>query len=91
MFFAEIVGRMSSIDDLIRRKTVKEQRLKYGFSAPDMTVTEFVEDLPAAQRKLDEWCKDCKEYDHEKHCCPRFNRVISKVLDEAQPERWNRG
>jgi hypothetical protein len=38
------------MDDLISRQTVKEQMLKYGFTAPDMTVTEFVEDiLPSAQ------------------------------------------
>ena len=32
--------------DLIDRQVVKEQMIKYGFHAPDMTVTEFVEDLP---------------------------------------------
>ena len=31
--------------DLISRKAVKEQMIKYGFHAPDMTVTEFVEDI----------------------------------------------
>ena len=30
---------------LISRKAVKEQMIKYGFHAPDMTVTEFVEDM----------------------------------------------
>ena len=34
-------------------------------------------------RPTDEWCTDCKEYDHEKHCCPRFNRVIRTTLNEA--------
>lgn len=24
-----------------------------------------------AERGLDEWCTDCKEYDHEKQCCHR--------------------
>ena len=33
-------------DDAISRQAVKEQMIKYGFHAPDMTVTEFVEDLP---------------------------------------------
>ena len=33
-----------------------------------------------------EWCRNCKEYDSEKHCCPRFNRVIRKTLEEAQTE-----
>lgn len=33
-------------DDAIIRYVVKEQMIKYGFNAPDMTVTEFVENLP---------------------------------------------
>lgn len=37
-----------------------------------------------AERGLDEWCTDCKEYDHEKHCCHRWNRVIKKVVDEVR-------
>lgn len=35
-------------------------------------------------RKPDEWCTDCKEYDHDKHCCPRFNRVIWSALQDAE-------
>lgn len=36
--------------ELIEKQTVKEFMIKYGFKAPDMTVTEFVEDvLPSAQ------------------------------------------
>ena len=41
---------------------------------------------PSAQPELDEWCHDCKEYDSEKHCCPRFNRVIKSALKDAEPE-----
>ena len=29
-----------------------------------------------------EWCTGCKEYDHEKHCCPRFNNVIRETVEE---------
>jgi len=32
----------------------------------------------------DEWCHDCKEYDHDKHCCPRFNRVIRNTVEEIK-------
>ena len=32
--------------------------------------------------EADEWCHDCKEYDQENHCCPRFNRVIKKTMEE---------
>ena len=38
------------------------------------------------QRKTDEWCTDCKEYDQERHCCPRWNRVIRQTLKDAQPD-----
>ena len=45
-------------------------------------------ELPSAETEMnfDEWCTDCKEYDHEKHCCPRWNRVIRQALKDAQPE-----
>jgi hypothetical protein len=32
--------------DCVKRKDVKSGMIKYGFLAPDMTVTEFVEQLP---------------------------------------------
>lgn len=28
----------------------------------------------------DEWCTDCTEYDTEKKCCPRFNKVIREAM-----------
>ena len=40
-----------------------------------------------SEYRTDEWCTDCKEYDKEKHCCPRFNHVIETTLQEVQPER----
>lgn len=36
------------MSDYISREAIKDAMLRYGFKAPDMTVTEFVEDeLPA--------------------------------------------
>ena len=32
---------------------------------------------------LDEHCTDCKEYDHQRHCCPRWNKVIRTTLNDA--------
>lgn len=49
-----------------------------------------IKQLPTAQPEIhfDEWCTDCKEYDHDKHCCPRFNKVIRRTVEElkAQPK-----
>ena len=43
-------------NDLTSRHAVKEQIIKYDFHAPDMTVTEFVEDLSPVN--LQELSKD---------------------------------
>ena len=50
---------------------------------------EALERVPDAQPEqtnswyINSWCIDCKEYDHERKCCPRYNRVIRQTLDEA--------
>ena len=47
-----------------------------------------IEQLPSAQPDLDEWCTDCKEYDTERNCCPRFNKVIREALKEVKKDDW---
>lgn len=39
--------------------------------------------LEQQEKAFDEWCHDCKEYDKERHCCPRFSKVIRGALDEV--------
>ena len=53
------------------------------------SVIESIKQLPSVKPEycLDEWCTDCSEYDSEKHCCPRYNRVIRTALAYAQAER----
>lgn len=34
-----------------------------------------------------EWCTGCKEYDQEKHCCPRWNKVIRNTVGELKLEK----
>ena len=53
---------------------------------------EMIYDEPSAERdyKFDEWCTECKEYDKERHCCPRFNAVIRSALEEMKAERKRR-
>ena len=35
----------------------------------------------------DEWCHDCREYDQEKHCCPRYNKVIRNTVEEIKQSK----
>ena len=44
--------------------------------------------LEQQDKAFDEWCTDCKEYDHNRHCCPRFNKVIRGALDEVKQQGW---
>lgn len=47
--------------------------------------------LPSAQPeyRFDEWCTECKEYDQERHRCPRFNAVIRTAIEEMEADRKN--
>lgn len=40
--------------------------------------------------KYDEWCKDCLEYDHRRHYCPRQNKVIKRVLEDMEKDAISR-
>lgn len=77
------------MDDLISRQNAIDLML---VALDDDWEPEYARDrmmeLPTAHRPVDEWCTDCSEYDHDKHCCPRFNRVIRTALDERKQGKW---
>lgn len=86
----DLIERQAAIDAL------KKHEIELPIYAPretdvfwddaiDCCVSE-IEALPSAQPDLDEWCTDCKEYDKEKHHCPRFTRVIREALKDAELE-----
>lgn len=41
----------------------------------------------AQNAAMHESCTDCPLYDHDRHNCPRFNKVIPTAIRDAQP-RW---
>jgi hypothetical protein len=48
-----------------------------------------VNQLPSVQPiyNTSEWCYDCSEHNHDKHCCPRFNRVIHNAIEEVKKSK----
>ena len=45
----------------------------------------FIEEGNCETRNMSgEWCTDCKEYDHARHFCPRFDRVIAEAVAEVR-------
>ena len=87
----DCISRQAAINALV--KAIREDpyydsnEAINGLGVCDVRV--ILNDLPPAQPeyRLDEWCTDCKEYDTEKHCCPRFNQVIRTTLNEMKSER----
>jgi hypothetical protein len=47
-----------------------------------LEVADALEQQP--KYNTDEWCHDCSEYNQDKHCCPRFNRVIRNAVEEVK-------
>lgn len=31
-----------------------------------------------------EWCRSCREYDQEQHCCHRWTKVIRQTVEELK-------
>lgn len=78
----DLIDRQAAIDAL------KNQMSDWNdlYNIPVRRSIVILEQLPSAQPDLNQWCTDCKEYDKEKHHCPRFNRVIREALKDTQPE-----
>ena len=47
---------------------------------------DIVFDAPTIEPEphYDEWCTDCKEYNQERHCCPRWNKVIEQTIEDLK-------
>ena len=76
----DCISRQAAIDAL--NEVVKDH------SITDFDAIASILDLPSAQPEsnYDEWCADCKEYDHENSCCPRWTKVIRQTRRELQDE-----
>jgi hypothetical protein len=80
-------GYVSNIQAIKEAHNTDKLPINYGTIC---TITangwKLIEELKALEQESQtfEWCHDCKEYDHDKHCCPRFNNVIRKTVEEIK-------
>lgn len=86
---SDLIDRQAAIDAIEREQSLVERPITETrwFDLGLRKAQEVLSGLPTAQPELDEWCTDCKEYDQERHCCPRWNRVIRETLKDAELER----
>jgi hypothetical protein len=88
-FFTEVAD---SLEQQLCEDAISCKELLSAFSDDDEpTVTKCclrltINHMPSVQPKYNanEWCNDCSEYDHNKHCCPRYNKVIRKAVEEIK-------
>lgn len=77
------VLEQESCEDAVSRQSVKEQMIYYGFLAPDMTVTEFVEDcLPSVnpqESKTGHWEQYGNSWE-DKFKCSECGKEQPKIL-----------
>ena len=90
---------MKRKEDAVSRQAVKEQMIKYGFHAPDMTVTEFVNDLPPVTptRPKGKWiiynihghdaCK-CSECNQDVGYEGRYDKFCKHCGADMRGKRW---
>ncbi len=80
------------MDDVISRQAALNIRFSDAINedgvlyVPLRDFTDGLKALSPARPDLDEWCTDCSEYDQERHCCPRWNRVIRQTLKDVHPK-----
>lgn len=79
------------MSDLISRQwlmeCVNEGWIKFDTEKDENIFIHLVRDIaPSAHGGCDEWCTDCKEYDQQKHYCPRWNRVIKQTVEDVRKE-----
>jgi len=87
---AEVLSRIDSIVDGIKR-IGRDAHVLHMIQGAEIA-RKAVNDSPSAQPEQFEWCTDCKEYDQDKHCCPRWTKVIRNTVAELKAEqRWHTG
>lgn len=86
-FFLEVADALEqqSENAISRAEAV---RVASGYCHPSNIAKELAK-LPSVQPKYNtsEWCHDCSEYNHDKHCCPRYNKVIRNAVEEIKQPR----
>lgn len=69
------MGKHIDVDDL--RAALK------GTEYDKRGLWDLINATPDPRDDVFEWCHDCKEYDKEAHCCPKFTKVIMDAVKEV--------
>ena len=90
--YDSLISRQAVLDDFnsIMPTNYEKGSYKHGIAVGITLCTVAAKAQASVEPGIDEWCTDCREYDQEKHSCPRFNRVIRETVEEAKQKtgKW---
>jgi hypothetical protein len=80
--------KISQLNDIFAEINEDDNAVCYLTSEDNELIESAIEALSQEScYNPDEWCHDCSEYDHDKHCCPRYNKVIRSAVEEMKQEQ----
>ena len=77
---------IQAMQDLEQAQLDKAYQIGMESAQPESRREWYMHGYRDAQ-KMHESCTDCPLYDHDRHNCPRFNKVIPRTIEEVKP-RW---
>jgi len=87
----DLISRKAVLDTICSYGTELERLGIYQITVCNMkqSLCDLIEELPTipqtdyANYEAFGWCKGCKEYDTEKHCCHRYSSFIRESLQDS--------
>lgn len=82
----DAISRAETVQFLINHSNdFEDAKIRMAFQAASSLVNN-PHNLPTVSPKYNtsEWCHDCSEYNQDKHCCPRYNKVIRNTVEEIK-------
>lgn len=77
--------KISRLKDILSEINENDNAVCYLTSEDNELIESAIEALEQEPcYNPDEWCHDCSEYNHDKHCCPRYNKVIRNTVEEMK-------
>jgi hypothetical protein len=75
--------KISHLKDILSEINENDDAVCYLTSEDNELIESAIEALEQESQTF-EWCTNCREYDQEKHCCPRYNKVIRNAVEEIK-------
>lgn len=88
---SDLISRQTAMYEFLAELARRERNnLLHTWTTADVKyfIAEILEQLPTVDADEFEWCTDCKEYDHDAHCCHRWTKVIRNTVNDLKAQGY---